>query len=142
MPRFLHTFPFSGNPSRLFEALRQYFHQNGFHLEEADAIALRLHAEKTRGLMSALFGLGTLHVFVSFPTPGAVLVRLSHDAPELVRRMRELVENLPDAPEKPQEPVSPPHIVVREIVRIPCRYCGSLVDNTAPRCPYCGGEIR
>lgn len=32
-------------------------------------------------------------------------------------------------------------IVVREIVKIPCKYCGSLIDQTATSCPYCGGNL-
>ena len=30
-------------------------------------------------------------------------------------------------------------IVVREIVKIKCRYCGNLYDHTSDRCPHCGG---
>ena len=30
-------------------------------------------------------------------------------------------------------------IVVREIVKIKCRYCGNLYDHTGDRCPHCGG---
>ena len=32
-------------------------------------------------------------------------------------------------------------IVVREIVKIPCKYCGSLIDQTATSCPNCGGNL-
>lgn len=31
-------------------------------------------------------------------------------------------------------------ILTREIVKIPCRYCGFLVDQTAQRCPSCGAS--
>ena len=30
----------------------------------------------------------------------------------------------------------------REIVRVPCQYCGNLVDVTTIRCPYCGAAPR
>lgn len=33
-------------------------------------------------------------------------------------------------------------IVTREIVRIPCPYCSSLVENTALKCPNCGAPQR
>jgi tetratricopeptide (TPR) repeat protein len=33
-------------------------------------------------------------------------------------------------------------VVVREIVRIPCRYCGSLVDITRTTCQSCGAPLR
>ncbi len=144
MSRFLHTLSFSGNASSLFEAICRYFHEKGFHVEEADAVALRLHAEKDRGILSSLFGLGTLHVFVSFPREGGVQVRLSHPAPSLVEDLQKLADELPAPAAGNPEAAGRqgPTIIVREIVRIPCRFCGSLVENTQKRCPYCGGEPR
>jgi len=32
-------------------------------------------------------------------------------------------------------------IIVREIVKVPCRYCGALVDHGANRCPACGAPV-
>lgn len=29
-------------------------------------------------------------------------------------------------------------VVIKEVVRIPCKFCGSLVDNTARKCLDCG----
>lgn len=29
-------------------------------------------------------------------------------------------------------------IVMKETVKVPCRYCGALMDSTAPTCPQCG----
>ena len=29
-------------------------------------------------------------------------------------------------------------VVVKEVVKVNCRYCGSLIDSTAERCPFCG----
>ncbi len=31
-----------------------------------------------------------------------------------------------------------PQVVLRETVRVPCRYCGTLIDSTATVCPKCG----
>ncbi len=31
---------------------------------------------------------------------------------------------------------------VREIVKVPCRYCGNLVENTAMACPNCSAPLR
>lgn len=31
-------------------------------------------------------------------------------------------------------------IVIREIVKIRCPYCGGLYDEVKDRCPYCGGK--
>jgi hypothetical protein len=44
-----------------------------------------------------------------------------------------------------RHPPAPPVIVreiVREIVRVPCQFCGRLMDDTALRCPFCGGPHR
>jgi hypothetical protein len=29
-------------------------------------------------------------------------------------------------------------IVVKEVVKVNCRFCGSLIDSTAEKCPFCG----
>lgn len=31
-----------------------------------------------------------------------------------------------------------PQVVLRETVRVPCRFCGTLIDSTALNCPKCG----
>jgi hypothetical protein len=37
-------------------------------------------------------------------------------------------------------PKQPPvqQIVIKEVVKVKCRYCGALIDSTAEVCPYCG----
>lgn len=37
-------------------------------------------------------------------------------------------------------PKQPPvqQIVVKEVVKVKCQYCESLIDSTVPRCPFCG----
>ncbi|MGI0133244.1 MAG: hypothetical protein ACREDK_09215 [Thermoplasmata archaeon] len=32
--------------------------------------------------------------------------------------------------------------IVREIVKVPCRYCGSLVEVTSTKCAACGATLR
>gem|GEM_PF-5825590 len=32
------------------------------------------------------------------------------------------------------------HEVVREVVMIPCKYCGALFQQTATFCPHCGAR--
>ncbi len=32
--------------------------------------------------------------------------------------------------------------VVRTIVKVPCRYCGALIESTVSRCPLCGAPQR
>ncbi len=29
-------------------------------------------------------------------------------------------------------------IVIREVVKVKCQYCGTLMDSTLPKCPNCG----
>jgi len=29
-------------------------------------------------------------------------------------------------------------IVIKETVKVNCRYCGNLIDSTAEKCPFCG----
>jgi hypothetical protein len=37
-------------------------------------------------------------------------------------------------------PKQPPvqQIVIKEVVKVKCRYCGALIDSTAEVCPFCG----
>lgn len=33
-------------------------------------------------------------------------------------------------------------VIVREIVKVPCQYCGGLREVTAPTCPFCGAAAK
>lgn len=33
----------------------------------------------------------------------------------------------------------PEQVVIRDVAKVNCRYCGTLIPSTADRCPYCGG---
>ena len=39
-----------------------------------------------------------------------------------------------------QAPVQ--QIVIKEVVKVNCRYCGTLIDSTQEKCPYCGAPRR
>jgi hypothetical protein len=43
-------------------------------------------------------------------------------------------ENIDLTPKQPQVQ----QIVIREVVKVKCRYCGALIDSTAQTCPLCG----
>jgi hypothetical protein len=48
---------------------------------------------------------------------------------------------------RPMVPAAPPGTtvireVIHEVVKVPCSYCGTLVDVTDPRCPSCGAPLR
>jgi len=50
----------------------------------------------------------------------------------------------PPPPSPPQDinltPKQPPvqQIVIKEVVKVKCLYCGALIDSTAEKCPFCG----
>jgi hypothetical protein len=33
----------------------------------------------------------------------------------------------------------PEQVVIRDVAKVNCRYCGTLIPSTVDRCPYCGG---
>jgi hypothetical protein len=33
----------------------------------------------------------------------------------------------------------PPQVVIRDVAKVNCRYCGTLIPTTVDHCPYCGG---
>lgn len=41
-------------------------------------------------------------------------------------------------PLKSAEITTPREVIVKEIVMVPCAYCGGLMPNTASFCPCCG----
>jgi rubrerythrin len=52
-------------------------------------------------------------------------------------------EELPSEPEPYSQgtPIVREKIVIREIIKIKCRYCGTLNDQTIDKCPNCGAKI-
>jgi hypothetical protein len=36
----------------------------------------------------------------------------------------------------------PEQVVIRDVVKVNCRYCGTLIPSTDETCPYCGGPRR
>jgi rubrerythrin len=46
---------------------------------------------------------------------------------------------------RPLRPAAPPPgttLIVREVVKVRCSYCGNLVDVADGRCPFCGAPLR
>lgn len=64
----------------------------------------------------------------------------------VIRRSRRLpkhtyVQNMGPAPPTVDfTPKQPPaqQIVIKEVVKVKCQYCGALIDSTVQRCPFCG----
>jgi len=61
----------------------------------------------------------------------------SYGNPEQVRRWKEQEEH-----EKELERLEAGEreTVIKEIVKVRCRYCGQLFDSTLDKCPHCGGK--
>ena len=36
----------------------------------------------------------------------------------------------------------PEQVVIRDVAKVKCKYCGTLIPTTAETCPYCGGSRR
>jgi len=54
--------------------------------------------------------------------------------------LKALREMPPPPPEEEQAPMMIKEKVIKEIVKIRCRYCGSLYLETLDKCPHCGGK--
>ncbi len=73
------------------------------------------------------------------------------------RRRSRLPEHPTSPPPPPPPPSAPPppprpwesnvdlgskpaeQVVIREVAKVNCKYCGTLIPTTVDRCPYCGG---
>jgi hypothetical protein len=72
------------------------------------------------------------------------------------RRRRSPLPEHPTSPPPPPPSAPPPtpapwgskvdlgskpteQVVIREVAKVNCRYCGTLIPTTVDRCPYCGG---
>jgi len=74
----------------------------------------------------------------------------------LALRRRRKGSSLPEHPPSPPPPTVPPpppapweskvdlgskpteQVVIREVAKVNCKYCGTLIPTTVDRCPYCG----
>ena len=64
----------------------------------------------------------------------------------VIRRSRRLPKHPysqymgPAPPTVDLTPKQPPaqQIVIKEVVKVKCQYCGALIDSTVQRCPFCG----
>jgi len=71
------------------------------------------------------------------------------------RRMDTIPEHPPTPAIPPRAPSStpwesridlgsqpPPQVVIRDVAKVNCKYCGTLIPTTADTCPYCGAPRR
>jgi hypothetical protein len=99
-------------------------------------------------------GASLLTPYLLFLIPVAIVVLLV--VVVLALRGRGQRRPLPEHPLRPSPPPAPPpsapwesevnlgskpaeQVVIREVAKVNCRYCGTLIPTTADKCPYCGG---
>ena len=92
--------------------------------------------------------IGIIAVILAFIIIAAIIIF------EYSRRRKKLPKHAPQQEQAyvPPPPASPPptidltpkeqppvqQIVIKEVVKVKCRYCGALIDSTATTCPVCG----
>ena len=89
-------------------------------------------------------GLTVNHLYFEGATaPGGVAEHLATEMRSTIvqARQRRLAETRPPPP-PPTGHLGPPPVhtreIVREVVKVPCRYCGTLFELTDLKCPGCG----
>lgn len=55
-------------------------------------------------------------------------------------KTQEINVNISAAPYGPAAP-APGQVVVKEVVKVPCKYCGALIPVEAQRCSNCGAKL-
>ncbi|MBO0888512.1 zinc ribbon domain-containing protein [Candidatus Bathyarchaeota archaeon] len=83
--------------------------------------------------------IGLLLIFAIIVIIAVVTFAVSRSRRRLPRHVYPQVPVAPptvDLTPKQQPPVQ--QIVVKEIVKVKCRYCGALIDSTVQACPFCG----
>lgn len=93
----------------------------------------------------------TLNFGVIAAIVAVIIIVIAIIAVAFARRKRPLPKHAPQQEYVPPPPPSPPEIdltpkqqppvqqiVIKEVVKVNCRYCGALIDSTAQTCPVCG----
>lgn len=56
-------------------------------------------------------------------------------------KTHEITVNVSYAPYAPAAAPAPAQVMVKEIVKVPCKYCGALIPIEATRCTNCGAKF-
>ena len=96
---------------------------------------------------SGLLGLGAYLILASVAILFVAVIAVY--ALRRRRRMDTLPEHPPSPPSAPSSTPwesridlgskPPQQVVVRDVAKVNCKYCGTLIPTTVDRCPYCGG---
>jgi hypothetical protein len=144
-----------------FDRLLAQFRGLGFRLEEADRMNFKLVMDRGSNLGS-LFGgpvsfrrvwmraqverRGADRAAVTLSFSGWGKAVNSDARAAYAAEIRRFEDEAGEAAERlvaagKMDPAVVREVVIKEVVRIPCRYCGSLIENTARKCPDCGGPL-
>ncbi|MGM0596121.1 MAG: hypothetical protein ACQES9_03700 [Myxococcota bacterium] len=156
MAKIVQDYSFNVPGRKLFDCfLQRVTKDNFFQIEEADRVDFIIKLEK-RTFLSIILGIRKQIAFLDFDLEknSTVLHLIVKGPPGLQTRIEDYlqtcVNSLPllnntgntgkDSTDKDYKYIK--EIIQREIVRIPCPYCSSLVDNTLTKCPHCGGDLK
>lgn len=74
-----------------------------------------------------------------------VVARRVRQYPNSYQQNHYMYQQQPFYPYQPayQQPVyqQQPTVIIREIVKIPCKYCGCLIPEESISCPFCGAPL-
>ena len=141
-----------------FELLVNHFRGLGFRLEEDDRMNFKLVMDRG-SVLASIFG-GAMgfrqvwlraavqrlserrsKVLIAFEGRGKAVndqARAAYEA-DLLHYEEACAEHAQQqVATSASEPAVIREVVIKEVVRIPCKYCGSLMENTARKCPDCG----
>ena len=109
-----------------------------------DALSVTTTSYALTGASAPSTGTPLLYIALAVLLVGLLLVLIV--AAVAIRRSRRLpkhtyIQNMGPAPPTVDfTPKQPPaqQIVIKEVVKVKCQYCGALIDSTVQRCPFCG----
>jgi hypothetical protein len=110
-----------------------WFQSEGF---ETCILANKVEAKKKIGILSSL----NVSVFLE-DSPNVCLTRINGD-PEITSKFVQYLNSLPLPPPRLNNEANGTVIREKEIVKIPCRYCGALIIITENRCFNCGAVLK
>lgn len=145
-----------------FDLLDQSFRDLGYRVEESDRMSFRLVMDRGWVICALLGGpLRRRHVWLRATlqelTKASCSVWIIFDGyrkavdPRAAALYAEEIDGFKEACLRRQAEAAeaggaaPPsvvrEVVIKEVVRIPCKYCGNLVENTARKCDDCGAPL-
>ncbi|MBN2724594.1 MAG: hypothetical protein JXR95_11035 [Deltaproteobacteria bacterium] len=128
-----------------FDEFLKIVRKEGYHIEEADKVEYVVRIEKG-GFFDFFFGIGSLKITLDFDaTEGSgcdVRVKCNRkNQKETISSLLSIIQQSWKTPENNSKQQLVEKIIVKEIVKLQCPYCQSLVENTESKCPQCGGSL-